>query len=113
MSEASLAVTGGVPMVLSVTLKLFVPASSAALPGSVALLSEEVMATMSATLFTRFQFASTALTVTLKAVPAACAVGVPDLPAPVPGDADSPGARICSLAKTPALTEIAGLVEDA
>src|SRR5207247_3903121 len=51
-----------------------------------------------------------ALTVTLKAVPVGCAVGVPVLPVAVPGAAVSPGARICSLANVPAFTWIAGLV---
>ena len=45
------------------------PATSAALAGSVALASVEVMPTVSVEL-TGFQLASTALTVTLKLVPA-------------------------------------------
>src|SRR5947209_7618304 len=57
-----------------------------------------------------FQLASTALTVTLNAVPAVCAVAVPVLPEPVPAAAISPGASNCSLARAPALTVIAGLV---
>src|SRR6516165_9280128 len=57
-----------------------------------------------------FQFASTALTVTLKAVPAVCAEGVPVLPVLLPGAAVSPGTRSCNFANAPALTVIAGLV---
>src|SRR5438093_3224887 len=57
-----------------------------------------------------FQFASTALTVTLNAVPAVCAAAVPVLPEPVPGAAVSPGASSCNFTKAPALTVIEGLV---
>src|SRR5436309_5431211 len=109
-SSKSEAVTVWLPAVLSVTAKLFVPPTSAALSGGVALLSEAVIPTVSLTLLSRFQFASTALTVTLKGTPAACAVGVPSLPGAVPGAAVWPGARICNLANAPAFTEIAGLV---
>ena len=63
------AVTVALPAVLSVMLKPFVPLTSAALDGNAALASLEVIATVSLVL-TKFQFASTALTVTLKAVPA-------------------------------------------
>ena len=59
---------------------------------------------------TRFQLASTALTVTLKAPPAVCADGVPVLPEAVPGAAVSPGIRICSFANAPALIVVDGLV---
>ena len=59
------------PEVLKVTLKLCVPPANAALAGKTALVSDEVIPTVSVTLVIRFQFASTALTVTLKAVPAA------------------------------------------
>src|SRR5437763_1596292 len=61
-------------------------------------------------LLTGFQFASTDLTVTVKAVPAGCAEGVPVLPAEVPGAAVSPGARSCSFVNAPALTMIDGVV---
>src|SRR5439155_268687 len=91
-------------------LKVCVPAASAALEGIVALLSVEVMPTVSVTELTRFQLASTALTVTLKAVPAVCAIGVPVLPLIVPGAAVSPGTSSCSLANPAALTVIDGLV---
>ena len=63
------AVTVEAPLVWRVTLNDFVPETSAALPGSNAFGSEEVIATVSEALLTRFQLASTALTVTLKAVP--------------------------------------------
>ena len=59
---------------------------------------------------TAFQLASTALAVTLKAVPVDCAVGVPVLPVAVPGAAVSPGARICSLANGPTATVMLGEV---
>src|SRR5712691_41399 len=80
ISVTSLAVTVGLPIVFSVTLKLFVPLTSEEFPGKVALLSEELMLTMSATPLTRFQFASTAFIITLKAVPAFSVLGVPVLP---------------------------------
>src|SRR5258708_10233025 len=70
------------------------------------------MLAVSPTLLTRFQLASTALTVTLRGVPAVWANGVPSLPVVVPGAAVSPGVSNCSLAKVLALTEMAGLVED-
>ena len=57
------------PAVFGVTESVLVPATSAVLAGSVALASVEVMPTVSVEL-TRFQLASTALTVTLKAPPA-------------------------------------------
>src|SRR5438876_219720 len=85
------AVTDVLPAVLSVRLEVFVPATSAALAGKMALVSDEVSPTVSVALVTRFQLASTPLTVTLKAVPAVCAVGAPLLPVGVPGAAISPG----------------------
>src|SRR5262249_20388986 len=66
--------------------------------------SEEVMPTVSVAVVTRFQLTSTALTVTLKAVPALWAVGAPVLPVPLPGEAVSPGTSICSLANAPGFT---------
>ena len=72
-SVESVAVNVAVPAVFAVTEKVFVPATSAALPGRVAFASELVMATVSVAV-TRFQLASTALTVTLKAPPAVCAL---------------------------------------
>src|SRR5262249_41739483 len=100
---------GPVPLVLSVAERVLVPATRAVLAGSTALLSDEVKPTVLVTVFTRFQFASTALTVTLKAVPAVWAVGAPVLPVALPGEAVSPGARTCSLGYAPALTVIDGL----
>src|SRR5712691_6228566 len=93
------AVRVALPPVRRVTLRTRVPKERVALPGKVALLSEELIPTRSVTVLTTFQLASTPLTVTLKAVPAVCAVGVPVLPVAVPGAAVSPGARICSLVK--------------
>ena len=60
----SVDVNVAVPAVFAVTEKVFVPATSAALAGSAAFASVEVMPTVSVE-ETRFQFASTALTVTL------------------------------------------------
>ena len=57
------------PAVFGVTEKVLVPVTSAALAGSVALASVEVIPTVSVEL-TTFQLASTALTVTVKAPPA-------------------------------------------
>src|ERR1700704_3707301 len=59
---------------------------------------------------TGFQLASTALTVTVKAPPAVCALGAPVLPDAVPGAAVSPGIRSWSFANAPALMVVAGLV---
>ena len=53
---------------------------------------------------TGFQFASTALTVTVNAVPAVNADGMPVLPDAVPGAAASPGISNCNFVKGPALT---------
>ena len=61
--------------------------------GRVALLSLEVMLTRSL-VETKFQLASTALTLTVKALPAVCAEGAPVLPLAVPGAAVSPGAAV-------------------
>ncbi len=82
-----------VPVVLKVTLKVFVPLTNAVFAGSAALLSEAVMLMVSLMLLTTFQLASTALSVMLKAVPAVWAVGVPVLPVVVPGAAVSPGTK--------------------
>src|SRR5438046_1464593 len=98
-----------VPAVLKVRLKFCVPATRAALDGTTAFASLQVMPAVSLVLIT-FQFASTALTVTLKAVPAVRAVGVPVLPVELPGTAVSPGTTSCILAKAPGLTGIAELV---
>ena len=96
LSLASLEVTVTLPTVLSVTLKLFVPETKAAFAGMVAFASIDEMATVSLAVLTTFQFASTALTVALNAVPAVRAVGLPVLPLAVPGAAVSPGRRSCN-----------------
>ena len=85
-------------------LKVWVPALRGASEGKLALLSLAATWTVSFAPVERFQFASTALTVTLKAVPAVCALAVPLLPVAVPAAALSPGIRTCSLAKAPAFT---------
>src|SRR3954469_24827845 len=108
-SLESVAVTVFEPAVFAVTEKVCVPAASAALAGSVAFASVEVIAVVSVEL-TRFQFASTALTVTLKEDPAVWADGVPVLPVALPGEAVSPGISSCSLLNAPALIVADGLV---
>src|SRR5438552_37462 len=110
LSLISLAVTVELPAVLSVRLKVCVPFTRVVLAGKVALLSEALIPTVSVTVLTAFQLASTALTVTVKALPAACAAGVPVFPMALPGAAVSPGARICSLVNGPELTITEGLV---
>ena len=110
LSPTSLAVMVEVPAVRSVTLKLCVPFTSAALAGGTVFASDEVIPTTSVAPLTIFQLASTALTVTLNALPAVCVVGVPDLPLTVPGAAVSPGTSNWSLANEPALTAMEGLV---
>src|SRR6185503_9927554 len=60
-SLLSLAVTVAVPAVLRVTLNVLVPAASGTSSGKVALLSDEVIETVSVTLVVRFQKLSTAL----------------------------------------------------
>src|SRR3989440_514416 len=109
-SVLSLAVTVRLPAVFSVTLKVFVPATNAALAGNVALASLEVIPTVCVFVLTRFQLASTALTVTVNAPAAVWAVGVPVFPVAVPGAAVSPGTNNCNFTSAPALTGIAGLV---
>ena len=64
----SVAVTVAEPAVLKVTLNVRVPVARAALDGKVALMSELVIP-MVCVLVATFQLSSTALTVTLKAVP--------------------------------------------
>src|SRR5437762_10889652 len=91
-------------------LKFFVPATSAAFDGRTAFESDEVIPTVSVAFVIKFQFASTALTVTLNGAPADCATGEPILPVVVPGAAVSPGARICNLVNAPGFTAVAGLV---
>src|SRR5213596_3870401 len=109
-SVRSAAVRVLAPAVRSMTVKVCVPATSVAFGGKVALASEEARPTVSPAVVTVFQLASTALTVTLNGVPAACAVGVPVLPVLLPGEAISPGRRICSLVNAPAVAAIDGLV---
>ena len=88
-----MAVTVEEPAVARITANVCVPATRAAGAGGVALVSLELIATVSVDV-TGFQFASTALTVTLKLPPEVCADGLPVLPVPVPGAAVSPGRRI-------------------
>src|SRR5439155_2911091 len=105
----SVAVTVWEPGVLSVTLTVRVPDDIAPLAGNVALESLDVVPTV-CVLLTRFQFASTALIVTLKAVSAVSAVGEPVLPVAVPGAAVSPGTKSCNFTNAPAFTVIEAVV---
>jgi len=108
-SVMSVAVTVALPAVFKVTLNALVPETRAALAGKVAIGSLEVMPTVWFVL-TTFQFTSTALTVTLNAVPAVRAVGVPVLPVEVPGAAVSPGTSNCSFTNGPLLIVMEELV---
>src|SRR5438132_11013611 len=98
--------------VLKVTLKATVPALKAVLAGRAGFGAEEVRPTVSLRVLTTFQLASTAFTVTLNAVPAICALGVPVLPVAEPGAAVSPGANNCSFTNVPALIVMEELVLD-
>src|SRR5215813_3755559 len=98
------AVTVWLGALFNVRLTLRVPAASAPLAGNTALVSLELIATVSVTFVRRFQLASTALTVTLNAVPATWPLGVPVLPLAVPGAAVSPGTSNCNLLNAPGLT---------
>jgi hypothetical protein len=106
----SVAVTVAVPAVFAVTANALVPDTSAALVGRVAFASVLEIATVGVANATTFQFASTALTVTVNDEPDVCAVGDPALPDPVPGAAVSPGSSTCSLDAVPALTVTDALV---
>src|SRR5207249_3868671 len=103
-SDESDAVRVALPAVMRVTLNVCVPPLKPAPVGGMALVSLKLIPTVSLTVFTRFQLASTAFTVTLNAVPEVRAVGAPVLPLVVPGAAVSPGASSCNLANAPALT---------
>src|SRR5258707_11928998 len=87
----SVAVSVKPPLVLKKTGRDELPAANDAGAGRVAVESLEVIPTVSLTVLTRFQLASTALTVTFKPLKADCALGVPVLPVLVPGAAISPG----------------------
>ena len=69
-SLRSVAVTVELPAAFKVTLKLWTPLMSAAFGGRPALLSDELIPTVSVTLLMKFQFPSTALTVTVNGLPA-------------------------------------------
>src|SRR6059036_862746 len=107
MSEA---VTVWLGPIFKVTLKFLAPATRAAFAGKVAVGSLEVIPTVSVTLVTKFQFASTARAETVKAVPAVWFVGAPVLPVVVPGAAISPGDNTCNFTNSPGLIVMDGLV---
>src|SRR5438046_1679170 len=86
------------------------PAAKAALMGNTALLSLEVIPTVSVTVLARFQLASTARTVTVNTLPAVSADAVPVFPVALPGAAVSPGTRRCNLVNVLTFTVMDGLV---
>src|SRR5438034_1004189 len=89
-SLRSVAVMVKLPLVPKKKANVREPAARSALAGKVAVESVEVIPTVSPTVLTTFQLASTALTVTLKNVQAVWALGVPVLPVALPGEAASP-----------------------
>src|SRR5512139_294719 len=91
LSLWSWACTLNVPAALNVSVNVPTPAVSCEAPGSVALASEERMATECVTVVTVFHWSSHARTVAEKGNPAVWARGVPVFPDEVPGAADSPG----------------------
>src|SRR5882672_6324974 len=103
-SSRSVAVRVKLPLALNETVRLVVPAARAVAVGSVAVVSLELSPIESLTVLTRFQKASTALTVTPKLTPASWALGVPVLPLALPGAALSPGTSNCNWAKAAGLT---------
>src|SRR5262245_7186077 len=105
-SVRSVAVRVKLPGALKWTIRFGRPAARAVAGGRVAVVSLELRPTVSLTVLTRFQKASTALTVTSKPLPAIWALGVPVLPLIVPGAALSPGTSSCSWAKAAGLTRI-------
>src|SRR5438034_1072346 len=111
-SVRSVAVIVKLPAVLRVIWGLSVPAINAVLAGRVALASVDVTPTVCVTVGTRFQLASTALTVRLNGVVAIWALGVPVLPVAVPGAALSPGTSSCSFTNVPGLTVTLPLVPE-
>src|SRR5439155_621789 len=106
LSVTSEAVKVWAAAVLNVTLSVCVPEIKATPAGKLALASLDVTPTVWVMVLTEFQKASTALTVTLKAVPAVLAVGVPDLPLAVSGAAVSPGTRSCSFVNAAGATTV-------
>ena len=72
--------------------------------------SLDVIPAVSVTELTKFQFASTAFTVTEKDAPAVCVEGVPVFPLPVPGSVVSPGISSCNFEKAPAFMVMEGVV---
>lgn len=80
------------PLFEKVTVNDLVPATKAAFGGRVAVESLDVMEMVSVD-DTRFQLASTALTVMANALPAGWEAGPPVLPVGLPGEVVSPGTR--------------------
>src|SRR5438477_9969701 len=107
-SVISLAVTVRLPALFSVILKFFLPASNAALAGNVAFTSLEVIPAVSVIVLTKFQLASTALTVTVKGVPAVWALGVRSEERRVGKEGGSRGARRRCFVNATAVTVIDG-----
>src|SRR6185503_13071471 len=105
-SVRSVAVRVKLPLALKVTIRLVVPETNAAAGGRVAVRSLELRPTVSLTVLTRFQKASTALTVGEKELPTVWPLGEPVLPEGVPGAGLSPGTSSCNWVKAAGLTRI-------
>src|SRR2546425_2596878 len=105
-SVRSVAVRVKLPVALKVTVRLVVPDTNATAGGKVAVRSLELRPTVSLTVLTRFQKASTALTVTEKELPTIWALGEPVLPEGVPGAELSPGTSSCNWVKVAELTRM-------
>ena len=108
-SVTSVAVKVVAPPVSGVTEKVRLPATSAALGGRTAAASDDVMAMVWVD-ETGFQWASTDMTVMLKAACAVWVDGVPVRPVGEPGAAVSPGTMTSSRSNGPALTVMLPLV---
>ena len=108
-SVTSVAVTVVGPPVSGVTENVRLPATSAAEGGRRAAASDELIATVCVEA-TGFQWASVAMTVTVKAACAVWVDGVPVRPVGEPGAAVSPGATTSSRSKAPAATAMLPLV---
>ena len=97
--ETSVTVTVWLPTVFNWKVPIADPLTKEVLFGMIASPSEVVNLIESPGALTGFQWASTALTVTVTRSPALTGVGVPVLPVGVPGAAVSPGNRTCNWVK--------------
>jgi len=93
LSVSSCAKIVNVPAAFSVIVNVFVPLTSCAGAGRVALASVASIEIEFELVVTTVQVLSHAFTVTVNGMPATWARGVPVLPDPVPGAAVSPGSK--------------------